>query len=301
MKTQASGKHKSMKAKIYPAYFLLGAVILYFALYLVPGILGIYFSFTNWNAYSSKMHFVGFQNFVKIFSIGENYLFYIKNTLLFTAVTTTVKTVLGLVFALMLNTGIAAKSVHRSILFSPVILSFLITGIVFRSILNPATGMLNTILRDIGLAPLAASWLVDPHIAFFSVMGVDVWKGAGYLMVIYLAGLQAIPSTYYDAAAIDGAGYFQRLWNVTLPLLMPSIVVVVVLNILYGLRVFDIIYVLTNGGPGNLTEVINTVVFEQFSQGAYALANSLSTLLFLVMAAIGFLLIRAMNRRIVQA
>ena len=301
MKTQASGKHKSMKAKIYPAYFLLGAVILYFALYLVPGILGIYFSFTNWNAYSSKMHFVGFQNFVKIFSIGENYLFYIKNTLLFTAVTTAVKTVLGLVFALMLNTGIAAKSVHRSILFSPVILSFLITGIVFRSILNPATGMLNTILRDIGLAPLAASWLVDPHIAFFSVMGVDVWKGAGYLMVIYLAGLQAIPSTYYDAAAIDGAGYFQRLWNVTLPLLMPSIVVVVVLNILYGLRVFDIIYVLTNGGPGNLTEVINTVVFEQFSQGAYALANSLSTLLFLVMAAIGFLLIRAMNRRIVQA
>jgi len=301
MKVQASGKRKSMKAKIYPAYFLLGAVILYFALYLVPGILGIYFSFTNWNAYSSKMHFVGFQNFVKIFSIGENYLFYIKNTLLFTAVTTAVKTVLGLVFALMLNTGIAAKSVHRSVLFSPVILSFLITGIVFRSILNPATGMLNTILRDIGLAPLAASWLVDPHIAFFSVMGVDVWKGAGYLMVIYLAGLQAIPSTYYDAAAIDGAGYFQRLWNVTLPLLMPSIVVVVVLNILYGLRVFDIIYVLTNGGPGNLTEVINTVVFEQFSQGAYALANSLSTLLFLVMAAIGFLLIRAMNRRIVQA
>ena len=301
MKMQASGKRKSMKAKIYPAYFLLGAAILYFALYLVPGILGIYFSFTNWNAYSSKMHFVGFQNFVKIFSIGENYLFYIKNTLLFTAVTTAVKTVLGLVFALMLNTGIAAKSVHRSVLFSPVILSFLITGIVFRSILNPATGMLNTILRDIGLAPLAASWLVDPHIAFFSVMGVDVWKGAGYLMVIYLAGLQAIPSTYYDAAAIDGAGYFQRLWNVTLPLLMPSIVVVVVLNILYGLRVFDIIYVLTNGGPGNLTEVINTVVFEQFSQGAYALANSLSTLLFLVMAAIGFLLIRAMNRRIVQA
>jgi len=301
MKMQASGKRKSMKAKIYPAYFLLGAAILYFALYLVPGILGIYFSFTNWNAYSSKMHFVGFDNFAKIFSIGENYLFYIKNTLLFTAVTTAVKTVLGLVFALMLNTGIAAKSVHRSVLFSPVILSFLITGIVFRSILNPATGMLNTILRDIGLAPLAASWLVDPHIAFFSVMGVDVWKGAGYLMVIYLAGLQAIPSTYYDAAAIDGAGYFQRLWNVTLPLLMPSIVVVVVLNILYGLRVFDIIYVLTNGGPGNLTEVINTVVFEQFSQGAYALANSLSTLLFLVMAAIGFLLIRAMNRRIVQA
>lgn len=289
----------NLKSRIYPGYFLLGALVLYLALYVVPGIMGLYFSFTDWNAYSSKVSFVGFANLAKIFSLHENYLFYIKNTLEFAFVTTVVKTVIALACALLLQRGLFGMNVHRSILFSPAILSFLITGLVFRSILHPTKGLLNHALNGVGLHGLASSWLVDPRLAFFSIMGVDTWKGVGYLMVIFLAGLQAIPQYYFDAAEIDGAHYFQRLRHVTLPLLMPSTVVVIVLNVLYGFRVFDIIYVLTNGGPGHLTEVVNTVVFEQFSQGDYALANTLSTLLFLVMAAIGYFLIRLMNRRIV--
>ncbi len=136
------------------------------------------------------------------------------------------------------------------------------SGSIFRSILNPATGFLNSTLRAIGLDVLALNWLVDPHIALYSIIAVDTWKGVGYIMVILLAGLQTIPTEYYEAAEVDGANAWQRFWFVTLPMLTPAMVVVTVLNVLYGLRVFDIVYAMTNGGPGYATEVLQTGILR---------------------------------------
>jgi raffinose/stachyose/melibiose transport system permease protein len=136
----------------------------------------------------------------------------------------------------------------------------IVVGIVFRSILHPTTGVLNGFIRGIGLDFLTQRWLTNPVIALYSVIFVDTWKGVGFIMVILIAGLQVIPSEYYEAAQIDGANQWDEFWKITLPLLMPTLTVTTVLNLLYGLKVFDIVWVLTNAGICNRT--VYTVVFR---------------------------------------
>jgi ABC-type sugar transport system permease subunit len=138
--------------------------------------------------------------------------------------------------------------------------------------------------------------VVDIHWALPSVIGVDTWRGVGYIMIILIAGLQAIPRDYYEAAAIDGANRWQSFLHITLPLLRPVLTVTTVLNLLYGLKVFDIVFVLTNGGPGRATDTVYTAIFEDFSKGRYGVATALSSLLFLVMIALGYLVIRLMHQ-----
>ena len=181
-------------------------------------------------------------------------------------------------------------------IYLPVVLPMLAVALIFRSILNPATGLLNVLLCSIGLDFLALKWLVDPKIALFSVIGVDTWKGVGYIMVILLAGLQTIPKEYYEAAAVDGAGALAKFRHITWPLLTPALIVVTVLNVLYALRVFDIVYVLTNGGPGYATEVVYTAIFKAFGQGRYGLGTAMSSILFVVMSGTGYFVIRLMER-----
>lgn len=282
--------------KIYPWYFAAGALLIYSILYVFPSLLGIGYSFTDWSAYSEKVNFVGLDNFKNIFNVNENYMGYIGNTLLFTAVTTVIKTVLALLLAVILSKGVKAINFHRSIMYMPAVLSILIIGLVFTSILNPKTGVLNEMLRMIGLESMTQKWLTDPKIAFWSVMGVDIWRGTGYIMTILIAGILAIPESYYEAAGVDGAGSFSKFKNVTLPLLRPTLAVTIVLNVLYGLKVFDMVYALTNGGPGHRTEVMYTAVFKQFSQGMYAVGTTISSLMFIFMVCIGVFLIQFLTR-----
>lgn len=284
------------KSKIYPWYFAFGAVLIYTLLSVLPGIIGIGYSFTDWSAYSKEVHFVGLANFKKVFSAQQGYLGYIKNTLLFTVVTTVAKSGLGLLFALALSRNIKFKNFHRGVMYMPSVLSILIVGLVFTSILNPKTGLLNETLRAIGLDNLAQKWLTDPKIAFWSVMGVDIWRGTGYIMTMLIVGILAIPSVYYEAAGIDGANGFQKFKSITLPMLRPTLAVTIVLNVLYGLKVFDMVYVLTNGGPGHKTEVMYTAVFKQFSQGLYAEGTTISSVMFIFMVLIGFFMIRILTK-----
>lgn len=284
-----------MVKKTYPYYFLIGAVALYTVLIVVPGILGIGYSFTDWSSYSPDVHFVGLQNFKTIFSPGEDYSLSIRNTLIFTAVTVVLKTALGLLLALLLAESIRGKNVHRAIIYMPSILSMLVTGLIFKSIFNPETGLLNTFLQAVGIGSLRQQWLTGPNVAFGSVMFVDIWRGVGYIMTIILAGLQSINKDYYEAADIDGANWWVRLKSITLPLLKPSLIVTTVLNLFYGLKVFDIVYVLTNGGPGHLTEVMYTKVFEEFSLGNYGVGTALSSVMFVIMAVGGVFIVRLMN------
>jgi len=286
-----------MKSRTYPLYFALGALLLYTIFVVVPGIMGFYYSFTDWSSFSPNVNWVGLENFRTIFSSNTNYLSYIRNTLTFTVFTIILKTILGLGLALLLNATITwGKHLHRVLLYLPVVIPMLVVGIVFKSILHPATGLLNTFFRTIGLDFLAQQWLVNPAIALYSVIGVDTWKGVGYIMVILLAGLQAIPQDYYEAAEIDGASGWKKLLHITIPLLMPAITVTTVLNLLHGLKVFDIVYVLTNGGPGYATEVVFTSVFKEFSKGRFGISTALSTLLFAIMVFVGYFTIRTMTR-----
>ncbi len=283
------------KSKIYPWYFAFGALLIYSALYVLPGLVGIGYSFTDWSSYSTEVHFVGLENFRQILGSSENYMKYIGNTLLFTVVTTVMKTGLALIFALALSKDIKLKNFHRGVMYMPSVLSILIIGLVFTSILNPKTGLLNEFLRTIGMEGMTQKWLTDPKIAFFSVMGVDVWRGTGYIMTILIVGILSISTTYYEAAGIDGAGGFKKFTKITLPLLRPTLAVTVVLNVLYGLKVFDMVYALTNGGPGHTTEVMYTAVFKQFSQGMYAVGTTISSIMFVFMVIIGFFMIRVLT------
>ncbi|MDD3261561.1 MAG: sugar ABC transporter permease [Oscillospiraceae bacterium] len=290
------------RKKIYPWWFAVPAAAIFFLLCLLPGLLGIGYSFTDWNSFTEKINFVGLQNYQKIFSGHSEYLSYISNTILFTVATTITKTILGLLMALLLTRPfIRLRNVHRMIIFSPQVMSFLVVGLVFQSMLHPTTGFVNNFLRSIGLGSLAQNWLTDLYFVWPSVIAVDTWKGMGYIMMVIIAGLTSIAPEYYEAASMDGANFWQQFQHVTLPLLRPVIVNVTVLNITYGLRVFDMIYALTNGGPGNATGVINTAVYKLFSTGDYAMGTTLSSVLFFFMLALLYFILRSMENKEVEA
>ncbi len=288
--------------KLYPWYFAAGAALVYFLLCFLPGVLGIGYSFTDWNNFTTEVNFVGLDNYKQIFEGNSEYITYILNTVMFTIVTTAAKTIVGLALALLLTQKfIKCKNFQRMIIFSPQVMSYLVVGLVFKSMLHPTTGFLNNFLRSIGLDALAKNWLTDLNLVFPSVMTVDTWKGMGYIMVVVIAGLMSISPEYYEAASIDGANFFQKFRCITLPLLKPVLVNVTVLNVTYGLRVFDMIYALTNGGPGNATGVINTAVYKEFSKGNLAMGTTLSSVLFFFMLAILYFIIKSMENKEVEA
>jgi raffinose/stachyose/melibiose transport system permease protein len=287
-----------MKNRAYPFYFVIAALLLYLIFYVTPSVMGFFYAFTDWNSYTPEVNWVGLTNFKTIFaSTGQSYLHFIKNTVIFTVATIILKTAIALGLAVLLTQGIRRLSYfHRVVMYLPAVLPMLVVSLIFKSILNPASGFLNTTLREVGLGFLAQKWLTDIHLALASVIGVDTWRGVGYIMVILIAGLQGISKDYYEAASIDGASPWQTFTNITLPLLMPVLSVTTVLNLLYGLKVFDIVFVLTNGGPGRATDTVYTAIFQDFSKGRYGLATALSTLLFVVMIFLGYFVIRLMHR-----
>lgn len=285
-----------MRNRAYPLYFTGGALLLYLLFYVVPSLMGFYYALTDWSSYSTDVNFVGLENFRTIFASGQGYLLFIRNTVIFTVATIVLKTAIALGLALLLTWGVRRLAYyHRVIMYLPAVLPMLVVSLVFKSILNPATGLLNSFLRSVGLDFLAQRWLVDVRWALPSVIGVDTWRGVGYIMVILIAGLQAIPREYYEAAAIDGANGLGAFRHITIPLLMPVLTVTTVLNLLYGLKVFDIVFVLTNGGPGRATDVVYTAIFEEFSKGRYGIATALSSLLFVIMIVLGYFVIRLMH------
>lgn len=283
--------------KVYPFYFTLGTIILYMVFFVIPAVMGLGYAFTDWSRYSSDVNYVGLENYRILISSENNYIHYARNTFLFTLNTIVLKTILGLAFALLLHNGVKhLRSLYRMIIFLPAVLPMVVVGIIFHSVLNPRRGLLNELLRMVGLGAWTQQWLTDPKLALLSIIGVDTWKGAGYIMVILLAGLQTIPAEYYEAAQIDGANALARLRHITIPLLRPALIVATVLNILYGLKIFDTVYVLTNGGPGYSTEVLYTAIFKEFSKGRYGVGTALSSLLFFVMVFIGYFVIRLMEQ-----
>ena len=289
------------KKKVYPYWFLIVPLVLYGVFFLLPSILGVFYSFTDWNARSmGEVNFVGLKNYIEIFTSDKNYLSGIGHTLMFTIVSNIVKLVPALFLAIMLQEGLKGKNFYRTILYLPSILPFVIIGITFKSVLNYDNGLLNNFLDLIHLGFLKQKWLSDLNIVWGSVIGVDAWRGIGYVMTIFIAGLGAIPKTYYEAAQIDGANFWQRLKSITLPMLTGSIMINLVFGITYGLKVFDIIYVLTNGGPGHATEVVTTYSYQMYADGAYGMSTAFNTILLILTAIAGILVVKNMSKKEVQ-
>ena len=196
--------------KNYPTWFAAGALLLYGVFVLLPSLAGLGYSFTDWSAYSTDLHWVGLANFATIFQPNSEYVGAIENTMTFTIVTIILKTGIALTLAVLLTSGVWRLSyLYRALIYLPALLPMVAVGIVFKSILDPDVGLLNSTLRLVGLGFLTQQWLTNVSLALWSVIGVDTWKGVGYIMVILIAGLMAIPSDYYESAKIDGASGWQ--------------------------------------------------------------------------------------------
>lgn len=290
------------KKRIYPQWFLILPLGLYIVFFLLPSVMGLAYSFTDWNSRSvlNGTHFVGLQNYIDIFTSDKEYLSGIGHTLMFTVVSNIVKLIPALMLAIMLQEGLKGKGFYRTVLYLPSILPFVIIGLVFRSILNYNNGLLNAFFEACHLDFLKLKWLSDLNVVWKSIIGVDAWRGIGYVMTIFLAGLNTIPKSYYEAAQIDGANFWQRLRYVTLPMLTGSIMINLVFGITYGLKVFDIVYVLTNGGPGHATEVMTTYAFQLYSRGQYGMSTALNSILLIITAVIGVIIVKVMSKQEVQ-
>ena len=280
-------------------WFVALPLALYIAFFLFPSLMGIFYSFTDWSSRTAVngLHFVGMQNYIDLFASNENYGQGIFNTFRFTIFSNIIKLVPALFLAIMLQEGLRGRGLYRTILYLPSILPFVIIGLIFRSILNYQNGLLNVGLEAIGLGFLRQKWLSDLKVVWGSIFGVDAWRGIGYVMTIFLAGLNAIPRDYYEAAMIDGAGFWQKLRYVTLPMMKGAVMINLVFGITYGLKVFDVVYVLTNGGPGHATEVITTYSYQLYSSGKYGMSTALNTILLLITAVAGILVVRLMSRK----
>ena len=285
--------------KFYPNYFTYPAIIVFTIFYCFPIIASFIMSFTNWNIKRiSEPKFVAFKNFARLLN-DDYFLLALKNTVL-AVVTTLGIVILGLLLALLLNSAIKGKTFLRTCFYLPAVLSLIVVGIMFKAVFKLDGGILNQILTTIGLESLTRDWLGDGKTAMWSIIFVQIWKWSGFAMTIYLAGLQGISKDYYEAATIDGAGTWDKFKNITLPLLAPAFTVVITMNTIGGFKVFEQVYVMTNGGPGNATQVLNTYIYKEFSKGTLGRSSAASLLLFLMISVIAVLVNRALTKREVE-
>ena len=264
--------------------------IIFTIFFVIPTIVSFFFSMTRWTLFDWE--FVGFENFIQYFKEASLAIGF-KNTLIYGVVTSGLKVIFGLALALLLTGRLRAKGFLRSVVYFPVLVSTIGVGFTFSILMDPNYGAINkaivSIGKSIGWETYGPGWLVDPNLLpLFSVAFVDVWKGVGIATVLYMAGLASIPQEYYEALAVDGGGAWDKFRNITLPLVQPATSAVVILSFIGGLRSFDLIWAMTNGGPGFLSDVIASINYKQYQAGFYGLATAGNViLLFFVLAIIG--------------
>jgi raffinose/stachyose/melibiose transport system permease protein len=264
--------------------------IIFTIFFVIPTIVSFFFSMTRWTLFDWE--FVGFENFIQYFKEASLAIGF-KNTLIYGVVTSGLKVVFGLALALLLTGRLRAKGFLRSVVYFPVLVSTIGVGFTFSILMDPNYGAINkgivSIGKSIGWETYGPGWLVDPNLLpLFSVAFVDVWKGVGIATVLYMAGLASIPQEYYEALAVDGGGAWDKFRNITLPLVQPATAAVVILSFIGGLRSFDLIWAMTNGGPGFLSDVIASINYKQYQAGFYGLATAGNViLLFFVLAIVG--------------
>lgn len=287
------------KKSLYPLWALIPALVIYTVFSVIPIVISFVFSFTDWNI--ERMYepaFVGLANYKELLK-DPVFIRSIANTFIFAAMTTILKTALGFLLALALVKRVAARGFLRTVYYAPCVISITVVGVLFKSILANR-GLLNNVLTLVGMERFATDWLGSYGTALGSVILVETWMWAGFNMFIFISGLQAIPSDYYESATLDGASAFEKFRHITLPLIVPSLTVVVTLSVAGGLKVFDIIYVITNGGPGFDTQVLSTYTYQSFSLGFLGESTAGSVILAIIVVLISFTMNRYFTKREVE-
>jgi raffinose/stachyose/melibiose transport system permease protein len=288
----AAKRRQGRRPSSYPYWFYLPAAVVFTVLFLVPTAMSFFFSLTRWTL--DSWQFIGLDNFVEFFK-EPALVKGLTNTLIYAVITSGLKIVLGFLLAVLLTSQFAGRGFLRSVIFFPVLVSTIGIGITFTVLMDPTDGLINQALAVVGIQ--GPDWLTNPNLALISVALVDVWKGVGLATLIYIAGIVAIPQDYYEAARVDGASSGQILRWIILPLTRPATSTVIILSLIGGLRSFDLIWAMTQGGPGFSSDVIASVIYKQYQAGFYGLSTAGNVVLFLLVTAIVVPLFMFLNRK----
>lgn len=273
-----------LRKKTYSYWFGAPGLLIYLLIFAVPTFCGFYFALTRWDLITAD--FIGLKNFKDFFQ-QTNLRMSIINTFIYAFSTSGLKVVIALLIAAGLcRTKWKSAGFIKSMLFFPNLLGFVTVGVAFSSLLHPSLGLVNKVLAIFGIEPV--KWLIDSNTAMISVIAVDVWKGLGVAIVIYIAGIKSIPETYFEAARIDGASGIKQFTHITLPLLVPSINSVITLSLIGGLKSYELIWTMTEGGPGYATEVLGSVTYKLFAQGMYGMSTAGNVIMFILISLIVF-------------
>lgn len=284
-----------MKNRLAPYYWMtLPAVVLFFVFMTLPALQGLYYSFTNWNGFGDTYDFVGFKNYLNLFqdsNIGNAYWFTIR----FAVVATIFINIISLLIALGLNAKIKFRNFFRAVYFLPNILSILIVGYIFNYLFSnvfPIWG------ESLGLTALTTNILGSQDLAWVGVVTVAIWQGIAFNTILYLAGLQTIPTDLYEASNLDGAGKWREFWSITFPLIAPFFTINMVLAMKNSLMVFDLVVAMTDGGPGRATQSIAHLIYTGgFEGGEFAYQSANAIIYFILIAFISIIQLRFLQRR----
>ena len=262
-----------------PYLFILPAGLVYILFMIYPFFSSVYLSLTSWNGVAPVKEWVGLDNYGRMLgdrlvwlSLGHNVVWIVGGTAIPIAI--------GLLLAVLLHGPIRGSAIFRTVFFLPVVLAPAIIGIIWAWIYNPIFGVLNRALRQMGLGGLARGWLGDVTFALPAVLGAAIWAYVGFVFVIFLAALQNVSQDLLDAAAVDGANAWQRFWNVTIPQIANVMTMVIVISLIGGFSVFDIVFVMTGGGPANSTELIATYTYQKaFAENDIGYGTALSMIM----------------------
>jgi len=265
-----------------PALILFGVFIFY------PLFLGMGLSFTDWDGYHQTKDFVGGQNYLRLLT-DKYFLGSLRNTLIYGFGCTFLQQILGLMLALILNSKLKGKNIARAIIYLPILISQIIMGCMYYLLIEYSHGALNDIMILFGGERIA--WLSSTNIAIGIIVFINTFQFMGISMILYLAGLQSIPEMYYEAASIDGAKRWDLFKRITFPLLYPAMITSVTINLIGGLKLFDIIRVMTNGGPGYSTNSISTFIdLTYFDSQSAGYASAMGVLLFTMILVVTLIL-----------
>lgn len=288
------------RKSVYAKWLLLPALIIYSVFFIIPNIAGLFLSFTDWNVhFFDDINFIGIDNFTRLFN-EKTFWLAVKNTFYFALITVVFKNLLGFIMALMVQETSKFNAYLRTVMFLPIMISSIVVSIIFVSIYNPSTGILNQFLRTIGLGSLAKEWLVDARYAMNAISVMEIWQWSGFNMIIFLSGMKSIPGDYYEAAKIDGATKWQELKHITIPLLVQSFTITFIFSIISGLKVFAQVYGTTNGGPADATQVMGTFLYRSFSYGHYGYSAAVGFVFMLMISLISLVAFGILRKKEVE-
>lgn len=274
----------------YPYLFYFPAGFLFVMFFLIPTAMSFYYSLTRWSLFDAT--FIGLSNYITFLQDPQLKLA-LRNTIIYAFLTSGFKVVIGLPLAMLLTSRIKLSALFRSLIYFPVLISTVAAGITFYALMQPSTGLINVTLKNFGAPRI--DWLGDPAIALYSVVIVDIWKGVGIAMVLFMAGIQSIPLEYFDAARLEG-GVWVKFRHVILPLSRNATFTVILLSFIGGLRTFDLIWAMTHGGPGFASDVLTSVIFKEYQAGFYGLSTAGNVIMFLLVTVIAYPMMRFFNR-----